>query len=378
MSYPIRQSRTRSSIAGAILLAAAIALSACSTADPLVTATVDTDAEVAPLSIVTPNSDPSAVANLFLAQGLGYFEDENVTIDLILGAGATGAALLASGDADLLLAPTSVGLPLIKQGQPISVIFSDVGGGLGAAVAVPSNSPASRIEDLEGKKVGANGTTGLGYGFANLLSNQIEDGGGEGFELVAFNDAATMLNALTSGGIDAASATTGNFAPLVASGQLRLIVDTTDETIRTELLGASYTIDTSYIGVPDVLDSQRESVVRFLSALTRANVYLQSHTPAEIARILRQDTSFASLTEESITQSVAARFPFYTPTNGMVTEDAWDGSLDWFTKWDIPTVGAIDADPDFAYDKVVDMSYLSEAQDRLGADGVAPSADSGN
>lgn len=346
------------------------ALAACSSqpaAVPTTAPSVDHSEPVDSLSVITPNADPSTVTNLFLANALGYFDDANADIEIINGAGAAGASLLVSGEADLLLSSATIGFPLAAQGQPISLVFSDVGGGLGAGLSVAEESSYEDLEDLSGKKVGTIGTTGGTYGFANLLSQTVVDDGGEPFEIVAFNDATTMLNALVSGQVDAVSASAGTVATLVAEGKVRNIIDTTDLDQRQEYIGSDYTIDTGYAGLRENLDAKRESVVRFLEALTRADEYRTSHTPEEIATILAKDELFAALSVEQITQSVEARMPFYTPDGGEISETAWDETLSWFTRWDIPTLGDVAADPTFSYDEVVDMSYLTEAQERLAA-----------
>jgi NitT/TauT family transport system substrate-binding protein len=365
-------SRIAATVFTAGILAASLA--ACSSssspeASPTPGATVDRSETVDSVSVITPNADPSTVTNLFLASALGYFDDANVDVEIVNGAGAAGASLLVSGEADLLLSSSTIGFPLAKQGQPISLIFSDVGGGLGAGLSVASDSKYKDLEDLAGKKVGTIGTTGGTYGFANLLSKTVVDDGGAPFEIVAFNDAATMNNALVSGQVDAVSASTGTVAALVADGSVRTIIDTSDPEQRQEYIGSDYTIDTGYAGLRDNLEGKRESVVRLLEALTRADDYRTSHSAEEISEMLSQDELFSALTVDQINQSVTAREPFYTPDRGKISEDAWEETLDWFTRWNIPSLGDVAADPTFTYDEVVDMSYLTEAQERVAVEG---------
>ncbi|KAA9107727.1 ABC transporter substrate-binding protein [Microbacterium rhizomatis] len=375
---PSTTAKLRRTALVAVLTAAMFTLGACASAGaPAPSATgsgsvPDQSTPVAALSVVTPNADPSTVANLFLAKNLGYFVDQNVDVNIINGAGAAGASLLVSGEADMLLSSTTIGFPLAAQGQPISVVFSDVGGGLGAALSVATGSPVKKLQDLSGKKVGTIGTTGATYGFANYLSKLVVTEGGQPFELVAFNDAATMNNSLISGSVDAVSSSTGTIAALVANNQARIIVDTSKLDQRDEYIGSEYTIDTGYIGLKGNLDTKRESVVRFLEALTRANLYLNTHTPEEISKILANDATFSALDTSAISASVIARFPFYTPYNGYISEEAWDDTLAWFSKWDIPTLGDVANNESFSYANIVDMSYLTEAQDRLGPDALAP------
>lgn len=360
----------------ATAVVAALVLSGCTSGDTASSSTSagsgDQSERVASLSVITPNADPSTVTNLYLAKNLGCFDDQNVDVKIVNGAGAAGASLLVSGEADLLLSSATIGFPLAKQGQPISLIFSDVGGGLGAAVSVATNSPVKDIKDLAGKKVGTIGTTGGTYGFANYLSQKVAGEGGRPFEIVAFNDAATMNNSLISGAVDAVSASTGTVAELVAGGKARLIVDTSKLDQREDLIGSEFTIDTGYAGLAKNLKGKRETVVRFLEGLTCANTYLNSHKPDEIADVLAKDQAFSTLTPKQIGLSVTARLPFYTPYSGQISEGAWKETLAWFSKWRIPTLGDVASDPTYAYADAVDMSYLTEAQKRLGSDALAP------
>lgn len=379
MSFTLRTTATirRSAFVVAMLGAATLALSACgATAAPASTTTStgepDQSVEVDALSVITPNADPSTVANLYIAKNLGYFVDENIDIEIVNGAGAAGASLLASGEADLLLSSATIGFPLAAQGQPISLVFSDVGGGLGAAVTVAADSSFEELQDLSGKKVGTIGTTGATYGLANYLSKLVVEEGGKPFELVAFNDAATLNNSLISGSIDAVSSSTGTVADIVSTGKARVILDTSKLDVREEYIGSEYTIDTGYLGLRSNLEGKRESLVRFLEALTRANLYLNTHTAQDVSKILANDAAFSALEPAQIEAAVVARFPFYTPYNGRISEATWDETLAWFTKWDIPSLGDVAGNEQYAYDEIVDMSYLDEAQERLGDEALAP------
>jgi ABC-type nitrate/sulfonate/bicarbonate transport system substrate-binding protein len=330
------------------------------------------DSPMETVTVIGPNSDPGSAANLYLADALGYFNDAKVKVKRLDAAGATGVALLTAGQADLLITGLTGGFALVKRGVPVSVIWSDLGGAANAAIAVPVGSSAQSVSDLSGKKVGTIGSTGSVFGFVNLYSNQVADEGGKAFKISSFNDSTTLINAVESGAVDGGGGSRAIWANSLATGKVRLIADTTEVAARTKLLGAEWTAETGYVGIAKNLKAKKEAMTRFLMAMTRANAYLNSHTPEEIAKVLQPDPLFKTLTPQTIAGSVGAQFPFYTPYNGQIPEDLWKPTLHEFTRWDIPTVGNVSDDDAFSYDKIVDMSYLKEAQDRLGPDALAP------
>lgn len=356
----------------ALVGVAALVLAGCGGGGDSAVATSGGD-DVGTVTVIGPNSDPGSAANLYLADALGYFDDAKVTVERLDAAGATGVALLSAGQADLLITGLTGGFALVNQGVPVSVIWSDLGGAANGAIAVPVDSPAQSVNDLSGKKVGTIGSTGSVYGFVNLYSNQVADEGGQPFQISSFNDSTTLINAVESGSVDAGGGSRAIWANSLKAGKVRLLVDTTDVAARTDLLGVDWTAETGYVGIAENVAGKKEAMTRFLMAMTRANAYLQSHTPEEIAQVLQNDPLFKTLTPDAIAGSVGAQFPFYTPYDGQIPENLWEPTLSEFSRWDIPTVGNVSGDEKYSYENIVDMSYLDEAQARLGPEALAPS-----
>lgn len=315
------------------------------------------------LTVTTPNLDPGAAINVYLADDLGYFKDAGVKVTRINGV-STGVSLLTSGKTDLIAQGATAGFPVTKQGKPVVDIWNGIGGGALGSIAVSTKSSYSSIDDLSGKSVGTISTTGSQFGFTNLYSHKVQDAGGKAFKIVPFNDNATMINAVESGQVQAAGGSAALFNQAVRAGKLKLIADTTDQSQREALLGSSYTADTALEGIKANLENKKEAVIRFLQALGRANQYLQSHSLADVASVVEKDKIFATLPPGTVLQDITQQKPFFTPYGGQVSEDLWKSTLQLFSRWQIPTIGDVADDPEFSYANFVDMSYLDEAQAR--------------
>ena len=318
------------------------------------------------LTVVTPNLDPSSAITIYLADDLGYFTKYGVNVNRINGVAAGSVPLLTSGKADLIDEGSTAAFPVAAQGKPISAIYNDIGGGALGGLAVASNSKYKNVNSLSGQRVGTVGTDGSQYGFANLFSGDVKKATGTGFTIVSFADNTTLINALESGQIAAASGSKAIFSSELASGKLSMVADPAVTSQRVALLGSAYTADTTISGIKSNLEAKHEAVVRFLEALVEANVYLHSHPLAQVATVLQKDSLFRTLPAGSILADITAQQPFYTPDRGYISKSLWDTSLGLFTRWDISTIGDVENSPTYSYSNFVDMSYLNEAAQRVG------------
>jgi ABC-type nitrate/sulfonate/bicarbonate transport system substrate-binding protein len=182
---------------------------------------------------------------------------------------------------------------------------------------------------------------------------------------VSFTDNTTLINALESGEIAAASGSKAIFSSDLASGKLRMVTDTAVTSQRVALLGTAYTADTTISGEKSNLEAKHEAVVRFLKALVEANVYLHSHTLAQVAAVLQKDSLFRTLPAGTILADITAQQPFYTPDRGYISQSLWNTTLGLFTRWDIASLGNVQSNPTYSYSSFVDMSYLNEAAQQV-------------
>lgn len=368
--------RNRVAWISAVLAAAALAAAGCSSASSSSTGSTAAAAGTGSastscpngceLTVVTPNLDPSSAITIYLADDLGYFTKYGVNVNRINGVAAGSVPLLTSGKADLIDEGSTAAFPVAAQGKAISAIYNDIGGGALGGLAVASNSKYKNVNSLSGQRVGTVGTDGSQYGFANLFSGDVKKATGTGFTIVSFADNTTLINALESGQIAAASGSKAIFSSELTSGKLSMVADPAVTSQRVALLGSAYTADTTISGIKSNLEAKHEAVVRFLEALVGANVYLHSHTLAQVATVLQKDSLFRTLPAGSILADITAQQPFYTPDRGYISKSLWNTSLGLFTRWDISTIGDVENSPTYSYSNFVDMSYLNEAAQRVG------------
>lgn len=365
--------RRRTAWISAVLAVAAIAAAGCSSGSSATGATASTTGgsgsscpDGCKLTIVTPNLDPSAAISVYLADDLGLYKKYGVNVTRINGVAAGSVPLLTSGKADLIDEGSTASFPVQAQGMPISIIYNDIGGGALGGLAVRADSPYKSVNALSGQRVGTVGTDGTQFGFTNLFSGDVKKATGKGFTIVSFTDNTTLINSLESGTIAAAGGSQAIFSADLKSGKLRMVANTSIAAQRVALLGSSYTADTAIAGLKSNLTAKHEAVVRFLEALTEANIYLHSHSLAEVAAELQKDSLFHALPPGQILASITAQQPFYTPYRGYVSSALWHTTLGLFSRWDIPSIGNVQNNPTYSYSNVVDMSYLTEAAKRLG------------
>jgi NitT/TauT family transport system substrate-binding protein len=357
-------------LAGAALAAAGCSSASSSTGSTAAAAGTGSASTSCPngceLTVVTPNLDPSSAITIYLADDLGYFTKYGVNVNRINGVAAGSVPLLTSGKADLIDEGSTAAFPVAAQGKQISAIYNDIGGGALGGLAVASNSKYKTVNSLSGQRVGTVGTDGSQYGFANLFSGDVKKATGTGFTIVSFADNTTLINALESGQIAAASGSKAIFSSELASGKLSMVADPAVTSQRVALLGSAYTADTTIAGIKSNLAAKHEAVVRFVEALVEANVYLHSHTLAQVAAVLQKDSLFRTLPAGSVLADITAQQPFYTPDRGYISKSLWDTSLGLFTRWDISTIGNVESNTTYSYSNFVDMSYLNEAAQRVG------------
>jgi hypothetical protein len=94
-------------------------------------------------------------------------------------------------------------------------------------------------------------------------------------------------------------------------------------------------------------------------AYNKATAWFKSHSDSEVAQQLLKSDAFKTFSLDQLTSYVAYDRPFVAPNNGLITPDMWKTGLQVYAKWGID--GFDPADPTYAFDKRVDMSFLEQA-----------------
>lgn len=214
----------------------------------------------APLASITHGYTVNGTVywELFIADELGYFEDENLEVELtLINNPAQLVTALVGGSVDSMSVAVDTAIRAKLEGAPIVGISGGANNAVQTLVVAPG---IDSYEDLRGKKIS---TTALGTGSTLLLqkmlsANGLEDGD---YELVVGGSGGERQAALESGAVDAASLTQPFDFVSEANGYT--ILDYSDSVIPAYELVSTFA-DSNFA------EENRDTVVRFVRAQVRA------------------------------------------------------------------------------------------------------------
>jgi ABC-type nitrate/sulfonate/bicarbonate transport system substrate-binding protein len=306
------------------------------------------------VTLAVPANFPGFAA-AFVAKANGYFSDAGVDAKLLTNTGANTLTFLTSKRADLVMLGASAALVLPPKGVSTSIVYSFLGGGEAGNVGITADSGISDIMELSGKRVGTQGTGNASWGWANLFSDYVESHGGKAFTIVPLANLPSLLGTLKAGRVEA-----GVGAPSWFLGSdFKLLVDNADPPPELEGLVSAETMEAGIFGLTENLTSRREAVTRFLKGIRRADAWLKQASSKEVAETLHSLPEFASQTPEALEATVDVERPYWSPTQGVISQELWERSLENYGAWGTPGVDV--TDPINSYEKRVDMSYLDAA-----------------
>ncbi len=151
------------------------------------------------VNFVTPTAEASLdLAWLYAADGMGYFEDEGIKINLIESTDGSDPKILASGQADFGGFSPSVGMSAVDTGATNIKAITNVVSQNHFGIAYNKNSGIKDWSDLEGENIGFLSDTG------SVIYNPILDAAGVDSSLVNYvNYGNAEYEALDSGQVNA-------------------------------------------------------------------------------------------------------------------------------------------------------------------------------
>jgi len=215
-----------------------------------------------------------------LAKVLGYFEDENLDVQLnYANAGTDAATALLSGSVDFTGNSLDHSIKAQIAGKPTKMVVS-FSKTPGAAIIVRNDlkDTVKSVSDLKGKTVGA---TSVGSGTHLILTYVMNQAG-----LVQDRDytfkpcgSGTMAATLDAKGADACINSDPFVTQYANAGRGYLLKDYRTKKDTTELLGGDYQF-TGAVTTQEFILKNPDVVQRVVNALVRANRYFHA-TPAK-------------------------------------------------------------------------------------------------
>lgn len=310
------------------------------------------------VTLMLPVQDVIQFHSLYLADELGYYEDEGLDLKLEVADGSSAAVQqLVAGNADAGLPAPSAFLQAVAQGQNLRWVYSYQFSNI-FDIATPADSDIKSIEDLAGGKLGISELSG---GEVPLVRGVLREAGlqeGEDVELVPVGEGSALtVDALESGQIDAYSSSLPDIAAIELAG-----IDMT--TILPDEV-ASFPAD-GLVVTADYLESNTDTVEGLARAITKASVYADANRDAafDLARKIApeefEDEEFA---ERAWDVAVDLRTPppeLADAPIGSLDREAWQTYHDFLLEGSAEEGGlgqAVDLDT------VLDDAVLKDAND---------------
>lgn len=288
----------------------------------------------------------------YLAETLGYFDDEGIEVEFVENTGANTGNLMVAGDADVAAWGVGVPIMLSTQGKQAKLLLG--GSGVSTSADLIGAPGVEKIEDLRGKRIAtlAKGTST--YGAAVYYDKKYDLDA----ELIVLPDNAAVQSALASGSVQGATGIHGSVAQLVEQGKAVSLVNATDPAQLDEALGGEYVIG-GYWAMADTVKDKRDDLTSFVRAIERATTYMRETDATEVAAELRKSEAFRSIPEDLLSKLVAADVPGLT--SGLLSQDEWNKTLERLEDWGIDNYDS--GAKEIQYDTFVDILLTQENAD---------------
>lgn len=357
--------------AGALSVAAALALTACgSSSDDDTAGSGDESAasgELTPVKLQLQWLTQAQFSGYYAALDQGYYEDAGLDVEIIPSGGdIVPQDALANGEVDYAIAWVPKVLGSIEQGANITDVAQIFERSATLQVSF-ADSGIESVADLAGKKIGS-----WGYGNEWELFAGLNKAGVTDFEIV---QQAFDMNAFLAGDIDAAQAMTYNeYAQLLETenpdtGELYQpedfnVIDWNDE-------GTAMLQDAIWADAGRLADDPdyAETTVAFIKASIQGWIYARDNAQEAADIVTAAGSTLGTSHQLWMTNEVNKLiWPSTSGGIGIIDESAWDATVE-MAKQTSNETGAtiITADPpETAYSN----EYVQQALDELTAEGV--------
>jgi NitT/TauT family transport system substrate-binding protein len=225
-----------------------------------------------------------------LAKALGYYEDENLDIELLYMPGGTQAATaLLAGQAQFSGNSMDHIVKAKVEGKDMLLVASlTTSPGLTLVVNQKYQNEIKTPADLKGRKVGV---TSLGAGSHTLLLNILAKSGLQPSDVqVVPVGSDTMPAALEADQVQAAVGNDPFVSRLKLSGKAFFLADFNTAEDTTKYLGGEYQF-TGLLTTAETVKSKPDLVQRMVNALTRGCRYLAANSPKDVTSKLPKDVT---------------------------------------------------------------------------------------
>ncbi|MFI9381693.1 ABC transporter substrate-binding protein [Kutzneria sp. NPDC052558] len=241
-----------------------------------------------------------------LADQLGYFKEQGLTVDLATQqAGVNAENSLISGDVQGVVGFYDHTIDLQTKGKCLTSVVQLAN--IPGEVEMVSPALADTIKsaaDFKGRKLGV---TDLGSStdfLTQYLAQQQGLKAGTDFTEVKAGAGSTFVASLENGQIDAGMTTDPTVAQLTATGKGKVLLDMRTEEGTRKALGGLYPASSLYMSC-DYVNAHKPTVQKLANALVKTLKFISTHSGAQIAATMPADYAAGnkSLYEKAIGDS---------------------------------------------------------------------------
>lgn len=307
--------RTLRNLSISLLAATSLAAAGCSGSTAQQANTASTSDPVT-VTIAVSNATNQTYLSLVLAQQLGYFKKQGVTVKVVnTSTGAQNWQDMLSHQVDGVIGFYDHNIDLRAKGVSTeSVIQLNQAPGMVELVRTDESSTITSPAQESGKKLGI---TGLGSSTQFVADYLAVHNGVQVSELHPVNIGAgsTFVAAMQHDEVDVGVSTEPTVSALLAKKAAKIIVDMRSISGTEAALGGPYpgtalSFETSFV------QSNKATVQKMVNALVEALNYIQTHSAAQITAVV-PSANFGSAGKTAYQQALANEIGMFSPTGLM-------------------------------------------------------------
>lgn len=252
-----------------LLLIAAIALTGCGKEEGMITVRLS---EVTRSVFYSP---------LYVAQNLGYFEEEGLQLDITTGQGADKVmTALLSGEADVGFMGPEASVYVYNQGQDdFAVNFAQLTTCDGSFLVAREPMPNFTWDDVRGKSIIGGRKGGMPLMTLEYVLKKHGVIPGEDVEVMTHIQFALMGGAFTGG--------EGDFVTLFEPVATTLELEDAGYVVASVGADSGKIPYTVFCARKSFMEENPEIIQKFTNAIYRGQLWVQNSTPAEVAEVIK-------------------------------------------------------------------------------------------
>jgi NitT/TauT family transport system substrate-binding protein len=299
---------------------------------PTITVTRERELPLAPLYKVKVGTTAAyfeALTPVLVALSLGYFEEERVAVDVILfPGGAEARKAVVAGEVDFIVqSSVHVGIAQNAKADLKALLTTFEFSTIDIMVRNELKDSVKTLSDLRGRVIGVTKFGSLTWAMAvKYVAMAGLDPKKDVTIIELGSDPAAIAAALKTGKIDAFMGWTIVIYKLMKEDIAYPLLNILDPQQHVKIIGSSSTMETVLAAMGKTIKEKPDLVMRMVSALKKALIYMNTHTPEEVADVIlrnRKTAEIAGLPREDLVGMLKLMWEGFSK-DGLLSKSGWE------------------------------------------------------